>query len=443
MIKRAQSSEGTLLEIHRSLQLNLLLDMTKEPHPSKRQEIYEEVLSMLGSILPAASRLQQNEKDIWPSFNKYVPQVLSLYHNSQWPDPPIDLDFRFAKILSNIGTFLWHTGQIRECDSVMNTSIAIIQAQSKDFQNTLECQTILSDIYLVTGIIADCIGVSRRQQSLDQRKLLLEMRERELKAIVPRSHVTVDDEIRWGNAKGDLACAYMQRGRYEDAKEIMTELLGWYQKWGSEDEYPYEYAKYYLYLGYILMTEGKPTEALEHARKGLELDIAHAGDIDSTVLITRYDVASLLFNAGKVQESLDMHEETLENRVKICGRNSQFTSESYEAVGILSHLLGKNPRAAKCFEICLSSHCRANWTTEGVARARYWYSKVLKALGDKIAANTELKLALAVKAKFLNQFPEFLQEDAGNPETVFDQMLPMWMLQLSGALQKGGRNPIY
>ena len=89
-----------------------------------------------------------------------------------------------------------------------------------------------------------------------------------------------------------------------------------------------------------------PIEALEHARKGLELETAHAEGVDSTVLITQYSFASLLFNAGDVQQSLYLHQKTLDRRLEICGKNSQYTLESYEAVGILRHLAGEYKTSA-------------------------------------------------------------------------------------------------
>ena len=296
---------------------------------------------MLEAVLPRASRLAQNEKDIWPEFSRYVPQVLALCQNSLWPVPPIDLDFGFAEMLSNIGTFLWHTGQIRECDFAMQTAESIIKRQPSLVQESPECEALISDIYLVTGILADCIGVSRRRQSLEHRQILLKLREKELAAIPP-GQVTVDDEIRWGNAKGDLACAYLQRAEFQKTREIMEELLVYYQKWGSEDQYPFEYSKYYHHLGHVLMAQGEPDKAIEYSRKGMQLDEAHAGGVDSAVLIDCYDLACLLFNAGRVAESLALHQEVLEKRLDICGKNSQFTLESHEAVGILLHILDQN-----------------------------------------------------------------------------------------------------
>ncbi len=76
---------------------------------------------------------------------------------------------------------------------------------------------------------------------------------------------------------------------------------------------------------------------------------------------------------------------------------------------------------------------------EGVARARYWYSRVLKALGKEEEAVRELADAKKVKDKYLEEFPAFLKEDEDNEAAVYDQMVPIWILQTSGPLQEGGR----
>ncbi|KAI0407262.1 P-loop containing nucleoside triphosphate hydrolase protein, partial [Xylaria palmicola] len=441
LIKWIDGDDGKHLEIHRSLQMNLLLGLAKHQDSSKRSVVFTEVTAMIHAALPEATRLQQNEKDIWPTFARYTPQVLALRQNSQWPVPPIQLDIQFAKMLSNVGTFLWHTGQIRECTAAMDTAESIIKMQPQCVQRSQDCEILLSDIYLVAGIVADCVGVTRRRQSLDYRLKLLELREREL-GDIPPERVTMNDEIRWGNAKGDLACAYLQRSEFGKTRDIMEKLYtDYYQKWGSEEEIPFEYSKYWHHMGHVLMAEGQPDKALEWSRKGMELDLAHAGSIDSTVLIDRYDIACLLFNAGKVAESLEAHEEVLRLRIQTCGKSAQFTLESYEAVGIIQHLLGRNQDAEANFKTCLSSQFRYNWTIEGITRAQYWYSRVLAALGKQEAAATEYSSAAAAKEKLLSEYPEFLKESPANEAAVFDQMLPMWIMQTTGPLQDGGRNP--
>ncbi|KAK0732045.1 P-loop containing nucleoside triphosphate hydrolase protein [Lasiosphaeris hirsuta] len=446
LIKR-QPSEGTSdggkphhqLEIHRSLQMTLLLGLATDADPCLRTDVFSEVTVMLAAVVPQASRLAQNEKDLWPAFFRYVPQVLALRQNSQWPVPPIDLDLTFVKILINIGTFLWHTGQIRECDSAMGTAEDVIARQKAEIRQSSECECLMSDMYLVTGILADCIGVSRRRESLEHRRILLGLREREFNAI-PKARVTVEDEIRVGNAKGDLACAYLQRGEFGKARAIMEGLYReCYKRWGTEEEYPYEYSKYYHHLGHILMAEGKPDMALAFSRKGMKLDADHADGVDSTVLIDQYDLACLLFNAGRLEESLAEHKEVLAKRIQICGKSSQFTLESHEAVGILLHLMGSNVDAEREFKTCLQRQYKANWTVEGVARAQYWYSRVLEALDKPKEAARELRSAKLVKDKYLEEFSEFLNQDKDNEAAVYDQMVPIWVLQTSGPLHEGGR----
>jgi hypothetical protein len=90
------------------------------------------------------------------------------------------------------------------------------------------------------------------------------------------------------------------------------------------------------------------------------------------------------------------------------------------------------------FKNCLNIHYRGNWTPEGISRAQYWYSQVLTALGMHEAAAKELQSARAVKDSYLQQCPEFLHE-VSNEAAVYDQMVPMWILQTSGPLQEGGR----
>lgn len=73
--------------------------------------------------------------------------------------------------------------------------------------------------------------------------------------------------------------------------------------------------------------------------------MAHAGGVDSTVLTTQYDLACLHFNAGNVNKSLELHQTVLGKRIQICGNGSQLSLESYEAVGIIHHLLGHHNAA--------------------------------------------------------------------------------------------------
>lgn len=76
------------------------------------------------------------------------------------------------------------------------------------------------------------------------------------------------------------------------------------------------------------MAQWKPDIAVAFAEKGVEMQKRHEKEVNTMVLINMYDSASLLYNAGEVSRSLEMHEEVLRLRLQICGESSQFTLES-------------------------------------------------------------------------------------------------------------------
>lgn len=93
------------------------------------------------------------------------------------------------------------------------------------------------------------------------------------------------------------------------------------------------------------MAEGKPEEALKLSRKGLQLEVAHSREVDSTVLISRYDLACLEVNAGQMTTATKDQHAVLKEKIQVCGKGNQFTLQSHEAVGILLHLQGRNEEA--------------------------------------------------------------------------------------------------
>lgn len=67
-------------------------------------------------------------------------------------------------------------------------------------------------------------------------------------------------------------------------------------------------------------------------------------------------------------------------------------------------------------------------TFEGVARAKYWCSRVLTAVGRDKEAASELEVAERTKNNKLGWFSEWLEEDPENPAAVYDRMMPVWVM---------------
>ena len=74
--------------------------------------------------------------------------------------------------------------------------------------------------------------------------------------------------------------------------------------WGEEDEFPYEYAKYYNHMAYVFLYNGSTAEAVEFAEKGFELAEKATPGAQLAVLF-KFDWANVLFQHGDVGQSLE------------------------------------------------------------------------------------------------------------------------------------------
>lgn len=78
---------------------------------------------------------------------------------------------------------------------------------------------------------------------------------------------------------------------------------------------------------------------------------------------------------------------------------------------------------------------RYAWTEEGVARAQYWYSKVLSKLGKDEDAQKQMVQALTTKRRFLENYPKFLKDDPDD-QVVLDRMNSIEAGRLTGRLKQ-------
>lgn len=61
--------------------------------------------------------------------------------------------------------------------------------------------------------------------------------------------------IRLENPHANLACTYIQGENFEEAAKLMGLCLEQYKSWGTEEELPEEYMKYYHHYSFGLMAQ--------------------------------------------------------------------------------------------------------------------------------------------------------------------------------------------
>jgi len=353
-----------------------------------RPQLFEELVAILNNVIPGASHLAHDMTN-WHTYHQHADLVIAVAEAMEFVrgiylvSPPMLLGF--AKIFAAIGPYFYGTGKIRRCREAMVEATAIINQEMSRDPQSVELNDLVGDICLLLGMVSDRTGVSLRQESLEYRERLVDQRKLELASFIPTSNVThkckgkvrnwkqrwrllfersgvkhskknpmklhlpftrQDSEIRLFIAKTELAGAYLQRGDISKTRIIMDELHTTCQmQFGSDDQYHYEWSRYYHHMAFVLMAEGEKDKAIEYISKSRDLNTMLVGAEDPIVLSDRYDLASLLFYAGRTEEALEEHQEVLRLREKICHCGNQYTWESQEAVGILLHLAGRDAEA--------------------------------------------------------------------------------------------------
>lgn len=302
LVKREASGPGgARLSIHRSLQLSILHSLSCKPE--KRLQIFQQALSLIRGQLPPPSNIQAWRADLFESYAIYVPQLISLHAHSLWPEPKINLSLDLANVMIDIGTYMWRTGQYKQTEDMLDTAERILEREGLPEEHVL-----YSDIDDILGVICDRGGALYRQDAFRRRLRALSIREKAF-AVIPPGEVTLDDKIRLYNAHANLACTYIQDENFDEANKIMDRCLEQYKSWGTEDEIPGEYSKYYHHAAFGIMMRGNVQEAINMLTRSLELQAHRGGKLQPMYIAYKCRLGIVLYHAGNIPESLRVLEE--------------------------------------------------------------------------------------------------------------------------------------
>ena len=251
----------------------------------------------------------------------------------------MDLPVDFAHILSDMGTYMWHAGLVDDGSEALETAEHIL-----DERGVREVDPLRGDILGNLGILSGFAGVSQRREGMERRLKALKIR-KEVYDGIPDKKITQDDRARLYIAESDVAYGYLQEEEFDKVEEIMERCLTQYKTWGSEDEIPYEYAKYYYLISFVRASQGSIEDAVRESRRGVELVTKSAGAEHSVTQLWKFSLANLLYHSGDMSESLRINEDVLATRRRACGEFNAFTLESYSTCGALLLLNGNAEKA--------------------------------------------------------------------------------------------------
>jgi hypothetical protein len=304
-----------------------------------RSEVFQQAFRAVKQQLPHGSRIQVSQPELHHIYEIYVPQILYLHAHSLWPQPRIPLPFDFAEAVKDCGTFMWHNRQHAEGEKALQTAKEIL----KELQFT-ETDPVYGDIDGTLGVMADMTGISRRGDSIYLRNNVARIREREYASIPPDKR-TIEDTIRLYNAKADYALLLLLDEKAEEAIAVMEDCQRQYTQWGSEDQFPFEFAKYYNHSGLAFMQLGETARGVEFSKRACELQVAHGGPNAPLSLMYYFVLGNQYYMNNEIENSLQLNRRILENRRQVCGQVNPSTLESFSFTGSLLFFSGQAEEA--------------------------------------------------------------------------------------------------
>lgn len=326
------------ISIHRTVQWNVLYIISRDK--DNRWEAFNHAFTLIKEGTPTVSPLQIPEPEHWPAFQKYVPQILQLRMHCIWPEPPVELPINFAKILSDMGIYMWQVGILTDGSAALHTAIDIL-----DNHKVSRMDPLRGDIAAILKTLTRWVGVSQIERCIQHGKEELIIRKAEYEGLKMDEKLTRTDEIRRYNAENDYALVLLELEDFETVESMIEECFKQYQLWGTEDEIPFEYHKYFDEIAFVRMSQGKVKEALGHCHHAMNLIQKFVGEEQLGISGLLTHLALLTYHSGDVRGALDFNEKALKLRKEHRGDYNHYTLDSYALSGAFMMLCGDYEKA--------------------------------------------------------------------------------------------------
>lgn len=334
LVRRTSSGLHYRLRIHRATQAAMLQKLSHDPE--QRDLHFQKVIYLLRenfSEKSAMMKLQIAEAHAWPRITRVLPHLMTAFNffERSWPD--MKGDIFFAQLLSDVaGMDLYDRGRIAEAYRVNQMVEKILNHLGYP-----RVSRLMADSLAIVGLCSDFMALSKRQEGLETRKQCVEIREGCF-AEIPKDDVTMEDKIWLHNSYTDLVCSQQQINDFEGARKNLELCYPQYQEWGSEDEIPYEYSKYFNQMAYVLLYENDSAKAVEYAKRGYEL-VEQATPGAQIAVLYKFDYANILFQHGEKLGALAMLRDLLKVCKHDCGKDNVRTLEVRLNIGIVCYFL--------------------------------------------------------------------------------------------------------
>ncbi|KAH6716153.1 P-loop containing nucleoside triphosphate hydrolase protein [Leptodontidium sp. MPI-SDFR-AT-0119] len=310
------------LSIHRLLQLKIRRDLVRKGSV-RFARVFDKAYCLVRKMYPPASPIQAPEPLKWRTCKMYLPHVLSLWHAFTSPSSPLKPRLELATLFYDAGFHAWEQ-QVNIADGIryLETAEAMLNDMGVD-----EDAKLRADIHCILAISFESHGPRKDMAILHRRTEAMRIR-----TLIHEADLSRESDVLLTNSRNDYGLSLLGSYHFDEAGRIFEACYERYCCWGSEEQIPFEYAKYYTNIARVKMWQGNFQDAIRLCYRGVELFEQAVGHTWK-VFLSQFILAYILLQSGDLQGALDLH-------LQICGKYDFTTVSSCYAVGAMYHYLG-------------------------------------------------------------------------------------------------------
>ncbi|RSM15102.1 hypothetical protein CDV31_005183 [Fusarium ambrosium] len=422
--------------VHRTVQQVLLFQLDETP--AKRQQRFTQAFQLLRIVVPRQSPYRAPINHLWPTYDKFVSNVRSLYYNFTTPNQPITPLLGFAELLSDTCNYLWEKNEPRGAMEMLRVAEDICH----EVLDPSDPNPVLSGLLAVVASFELNAGPDSRESCLDHMKRVLDLRSRYMNDLGDRAQM--QDGLLLGSGYNNLAWAYMTMDGFQKAETLLRTSLEVKQAWATEETAVFPFAECYKNLAHVELSRGNSDKAIPLMTKARHMMKEWRGPDAGATMLFSFILGNMLFCVGEVKKAFIEHMGTLKLRREKLSSTDPYVLDSYHAVGVLYHELGELEAAEYHLNQALEE--RLSWYPMNEARSLYRLSLVQKDQGKQDLAQSNY-----AKAKQLRDGLKTAKEndwgfDLGTEEgeiACFDYLVPLASGRMYGVMNMWSKGSVH
>ncbi|MCJ1281119.1 hypothetical protein MMC26_000437 [Xylographa opegraphella] len=416
LVQRDTSTPHASLSLHRSLQLNLRIGLSKDI--LKRQEIFDQAVMLVRTAFPRQSSVMSPDNRNWDRYEIYQPHVLSLQAVLQQSQPALRVSTVLASLLSDEANYFWERNFQKDGIEASKLAVKILDGMSEpDLNDQAQAHCLWGVMELENGISGRHTGLEELIKTLNIRKQFIDS---------PPPGGTPDQQLLYANAWNDFGCGLLEFADYAVAEQYLEHALAIKKRNTNKKENPMMFAEAYVNLSVVRASQERFDEAKDMMTEAIQLAERHNGWHGAQTQNFRFLKAIILLlseDSADLTAAKDLHLDILEERTNLFGTFSFRARHSYYALGVTYYKLREYEEAEKMLRLSLANLEQNPCTEEYSARSQYFLAQMLKEQHrQKEAVELDSK-AQDIRDKLFPKFAEAFQGELNDQMQVYEYMV--------------------